>query len=85
MFQKIKPAFGVADLELKDRMRNGIITYNSAVDELLAEAHMLVEQVSQSSVNPLVNILIEGKVFYLFLFRASFSCFFFLIPFCRKY
>jgi vesicle-fusing ATPase len=59
---KIKPAFGVAELELKDRMRNGVIAFNPSVDGLLREGHLLIEQVRQSDVSPVVNVLIEGKV-----------------------
>jgi len=42
-------------------MRNGIIIFHPTIEELLSEAQMLIEQLKQSNMSPLVNVMIEGK------------------------
>ncbi|KAJ1919941.1 transport between ER and Golgi ATPase protein [Tieghemiomyces parasiticus] len=57
---EVKPAFGVADDELQQCVQNGIIHYNDNIGTILADGHLLVEQVRKSTRTPLVSVLLHG-------------------------
>ncbi|KAK7062091.1 P-loop containing nucleoside triphosphate hydrolase protein [Favolaschia claudopus] len=57
---EVHPAFGVSEEELQAVIQNGIIRYDSTVDELLRSGSLLVEQVRTSKKAPVVNVLLHG-------------------------
>ncbi|MBW0529396.1 hypothetical protein O181_069111 [Austropuccinia psidii MF-1] len=57
---EVKPAFGVAEEELKSVIQNGIIKFSPQIDEILHDGKLLVEQVRTSTRTPLVSVLIHG-------------------------
>jgi len=58
--EEVHPAFGVSEEELQQVVQNGIIRYDTVVDELLRTGQLFVEQVRTSSRTPLVSILLHG-------------------------
>ncbi|KAJ7129270.1 AAA-domain-containing protein [Mycena epipterygia] len=57
---EVHPAFGVSEEELQSVIQNGIIRYDSIVDELLRSGGLIVEQVRTSKRAPVVNVLLHG-------------------------
>ncbi|KAF8806300.1 vesicular-fusion protein SEC18 [Phlegmacium glaucopus] len=57
---EVHPAFGVSEEELQQVIQNGIIHYDTIVDELLKSGMLFVEQVRSSTRTPLVSILLHG-------------------------
>ncbi|KAH9474008.1 hypothetical protein MJO28_000152 [Puccinia striiformis f. sp. tritici] len=57
---EVKPAFGVAEEELKSVIQNGIIKFSPLIDEILHDGKLFVEQVRTSTRTPLVSVLIHG-------------------------
>ncbi|KAF7352445.1 hypothetical protein MVEN_01209200 [Mycena venus] len=57
---EVHPAFGVSEEELQSVIQNGIIRYDSSVDELLRSGQLIVEQVRTSKRAPVVNVLLHG-------------------------
>ncbi|CAH7687321.1 P-loop containing nucleoside triphosphate hydrolase protein [Phakopsora pachyrhizi] len=57
---EVKPAFGVAEEELKSVVQNGIIKFSPEIDEILHDGKLFVEQVRTSTRTPLVSVLIYG-------------------------
>ncbi|KAG0148761.1 hypothetical protein CROQUDRAFT_654328 [Cronartium quercuum f. sp. fusiforme G11] len=57
---EVKPAFGVAEEELKSVIQNGIIKFAPEIDEILHDGKLFVEQVRTSTRTPLVSVLIHG-------------------------
>ncbi|RDB20001.1 Vesicular-fusion protein sec18 [Hypsizygus marmoreus] len=58
--EEVHPAFGVAEEELQQVIQNGIIHYDTVVDELLRSGQLFVEQVRSSTRTPLVSVLLHG-------------------------
>ncbi|KAL1681711.1 P-loop containing nucleoside triphosphate hydrolase protein [Schizophyllum commune] len=58
--EEVHPAFGVSEEELAQVIQNGIIHYDTSVDEMLHAGQLFVEQVRTSSRTPLVSILLHG-------------------------
>ncbi|KAI9431295.1 AAA-domain-containing protein [Lactarius indigo] len=58
--EEVHPAFGVSEEELAQVVQNGIIHYDSVVDELLRSGKLFVEQVRTSTRTPLVSLLLYG-------------------------
>eukprot|EP00123_Amoebidium_parasiticum_P012524 comp21416_c0_seq1/m.29514 comp21416_c0_seq1/g.29514 ORF comp21416_c0_seq1/g.29514 comp21416_c0_seq1/m.29514 type:complete len:782 (-) comp21416_c0_seq1:235-2580(-) len=57
---EVKPAFGVAEDEFSDCLANGIIQWGSAVDQIVTDGRLFVDQVRNSPRTPLVSVLLEG-------------------------
>ncbi|KAI0040942.1 AAA-domain-containing protein [Auriscalpium vulgare] len=57
---EVHPAFGVSEEELAQVVQNGIIHFDSVVDELLRSGQLFVEQVRTSTRTPLVSLLLHG-------------------------
>ncbi|KAJ7693898.1 vesicular-fusion protein SEC18 [Mycena rosella] len=57
---EVHPAFGVSEEELQSVIQNGIIRYDSIIDELLRSGQLIVEQVRTSTRAPVVNVLLHG-------------------------
>lgn len=57
---EVHPAFGVSEEELAQVIQNGIIHFDTHVDELLRTGQLFVEQVRTSTRTPLVSILLHG-------------------------
>jgi len=57
---EVHPAFGVSEEELQAVVQNGIIHYDSIVDDILRDGQLFVEQVRTSSRTPLVSVLLYG-------------------------
>ncbi|KAJ7098764.1 vesicular-fusion protein SEC18 [Mycena belliarum] len=57
---EVHPAFGVSEEELQSVIQNGIIRFDSIVDELLRSGELIVEQVRTSKRAPVVNVLLHG-------------------------
>lgn len=58
--EEVHPAFGVAEEELQQVIQNGIIHFDTHIDELLQSGQLLVEQVRSSTRTPLVSVLLHG-------------------------
>ncbi|KAG2013221.1 vesicular-fusion protein sec18 [Coprinopsis cinerea AmutBmut pab1-1] len=58
--EEVHPAFGVSEEELEQVVQNGIIHFDSNVEELLKTGSLFVEQVRTSTRTPLVSILLYG-------------------------
>ncbi|KAH9023079.1 AAA-domain-containing protein [Lactarius pseudohatsudake] len=58
--EEVHPAFGVSEEELAQVVQNGIIHYDTVVDELLRSGKLFVEQVRTSTRTPLVSLLLHG-------------------------
>ncbi|KAH7105310.1 AAA-domain-containing protein [Auriculariales sp. MPI-PUGE-AT-0066] len=58
--EEVRPAFGVSEKELLQVVQNGIIHFDTHIDELLHEGRLLVEQVRTSTRTPLVSLLLHG-------------------------
>lgn len=58
--KEVQPSFGVSEAELKQCVQNSIIVYTSAIEQILADGRLYVEQVRQSSRTPLVSVLLSG-------------------------
>ncbi|KAG6910791.1 hypothetical protein DXG01_007679 [Tephrocybe rancida] len=57
---EVHPAFGVSEEELQQVIQNGIIHFDTVVDEILRSGELLVEQVRTSTRTPLVSVLLHG-------------------------
>ncbi|KAF9266293.1 AAA-domain-containing protein [Marasmius fiardii PR-910] len=57
---EVHPAFGVSEEELQQVIQNGIIHFDSRIDEILRSGQLLVEQVRTSTRTPLVNVILHG-------------------------
>ncbi|KAH0587975.1 hypothetical protein H2248_006720 [Termitomyces sp. 'cryptogamus'] len=57
---EVHPAFGVSEEELAQAIQNGIIHFDSVVDEILRSGELLVEQVRSSTRTHLVSVLLHG-------------------------
>jgi len=57
---EVHPAFGVSEEELQSVIQNGIIRYDTVVDEILRSGSLIVEQVRTSTRAPVVNVLLYG-------------------------
>jgi len=58
--EEVHPAFGVSEEELQQVIQNGIIHFDSIVDEILRSGQLFVEQVRSSTRTPLVSVLLHG-------------------------
>ncbi|KAF8213952.1 vesicular-fusion protein SEC18 [Mycena galopus ATCC 62051] len=58
--EEVHPAFGVSEEELQSVIQNGIIHYDSTIDELMRSGGLIVEQVRTSKRAPVVNVLLHG-------------------------
>ncbi|KAF8638609.1 hypothetical protein AX17_002150 [Amanita inopinata Kibby_2008] len=58
--EEVHPAFGVAEEELEQVIQNGIIRFDSVIDEILKSGQLFVDQVRSSTRTPLVSILLHG-------------------------
>ncbi|KAG5648754.1 hypothetical protein DXG03_000101 [Asterophora parasitica] len=58
--EEVHPAFGVSEEELQQVIQNGIIHFDSVVDEILRSGELFVEQVRTSTRTPLVSVLLHG-------------------------
>ncbi|KAJ8462123.1 hypothetical protein ONZ45_g18048 [Pleurotus djamor] len=58
--EEVHPAFGVSEEELESVIQNGIIHFDTTIDDLLHSGHLLVEQVRSSTRTPLVSVLLHG-------------------------
>lgn len=58
--KEVQPSFGVSEAELKQCVQNSIIVYTPAIEQILADGRLYVEQVRQSSRTPLVSVLLSG-------------------------
>ncbi|KAH9467260.1 hypothetical protein Pst134EB_002282 [Puccinia striiformis f. sp. tritici] len=59
---EVKPAFGVAEEELKSVIQNGIIKFSPLIDEILHDGKLFVEQVRTSTRTPLVPLVLENSL-----------------------
>ncbi|KAG6866108.1 hypothetical protein C0991_008415 [Blastosporella zonata] len=57
----VHPAYGVSEEELQQVVQNGIIHFDTVVDEILRSGELLVEQVRTSTRTPLVSVLLHGS------------------------
>ncbi|KAG6887116.1 hypothetical protein C0995_001361 [Termitomyces sp. Mi166 len=57
---EVHPAFGVSEEELAQAIQNGIIHFDSVVNEILRSGELLVEQVRSSTRTHLVSVLLHG-------------------------
>ncbi|TEB30055.1 vesicular-fusion protein SEC18 [Coprinellus micaceus] len=57
---EVHPAFGVSEEELEQVIQNGIIHYDSVIEEILKTGQLFVDQVRTSTRTPLVSILLHG-------------------------
>jgi len=57
---EVRAAFGVSEGELKTCVANGIISYSEAVNRILNDGNLYVEQVRNSTRTPLVSVLVHG-------------------------
>lgn len=60
--EEIKPAFGIDNDEFSTCIRNGIISYSPAVEKVIDNGDLMVQQVRNSTRTPLVSVLLEGTV-----------------------
>ncbi|KAK2740193.1 transport between ER and Golgi ATPase protein [Myotisia sp. PD_48] len=59
--EEIKPAFGVAEEELEECIRGGIIHFSPMIQEILAEGHLFVKQVRDpEATTSLFSVLLHG-------------------------
>ncbi|KAE9409810.1 AAA-domain-containing protein [Gymnopus androsaceus JB14] len=58
--EEVHPAFGVSEEELLQVIQNGIIRFDSVVDDILRSGQLFVEQVRTSTRTPLVSVLLHG-------------------------
>ncbi|KAJ3824107.1 vesicular-fusion protein SEC18 [Lentinula raphanica] len=58
--EEVHPAFGVSEEELLQVIQNGIIHFDSTIDEILRSGQLFVEQVRTSTRTPLVSVLLHG-------------------------
>ncbi|ESK95109.1 vesicular-fusion protein sec18 [Moniliophthora roreri MCA 2997] len=58
--EEVHPAFGVSEEELQQVIQNGIIHFDTKVDEILRSGQLLVDQVKTSTRTPLVSVLVHG-------------------------
>jgi vesicle-fusing ATPase len=58
--EDVKPAFGVSEEELEQVIQNGIIHFDSTIDDILKSGQLFVDQVRSSTRTPLVSILLHG-------------------------
>ncbi|KAG6899610.1 hypothetical protein C0993_008772 [Termitomyces sp. T159_Od127] len=58
--EEVHPAFGVSEEELAQAIQNGIIHYDSVINEILRSGELLVEQVRTSTRTHLVSVLLHG-------------------------
>ncbi|KAG6891678.1 hypothetical protein C0992_010080 [Termitomyces sp. T32_za158] len=58
--EEVHPAFGVSEEELAQAIQNGIIHFDSVIDEILQSGELLVEQVRSSTRTHLVSVLLHG-------------------------
>ncbi|EIN11001.1 AAA-domain-containing protein [Punctularia strigosozonata HHB-11173 SS5] len=57
---EVHPAFGVSEEELQQVVQNGIIHYDSVIDDILRTGELFVDQVRTSERTPLVSVLLHG-------------------------
>ena len=57
---EVKPAFGVSEAELDACIQHGIIRYTAAIDEILAEGRLFVEQVREPDSTPIFSVVLHG-------------------------
>ncbi|CAO3634178.1 unnamed protein product [Cunninghamella blakesleeana] len=58
--EEVRPAFGVAEAELQQLVRNNVIHYGSHIENILKDGKLYVDQVRNSTHTPLVSILLHG-------------------------
>ena len=57
---EVKPAFGVAENEMKSCIMNGIIHYAPYIERILDDGQLFTDQVKKSTRSPLVSVLLHG-------------------------
>ncbi|SJL02451.1 related to Vesicular-fusion protein sec18 [Armillaria ostoyae] len=58
--EEVHPAFGVSEEELQQVIQNGIIHFDSIINEILSTGQLFVNQVQTSTRTPLVSVLLHG-------------------------
>ncbi|KAG6850645.1 hypothetical protein H0H93_010838 [Arthromyces matolae] len=57
---EVHPAFGVSEEEIAQAIQNGILEFDTRIDDILHSGELLVEQVRSSSRSHLVSVLLHG-------------------------
>ncbi|OLY78342.1 Vesicular-fusion protein sec18 [Smittium mucronatum] len=57
---EVKPAFGASEEELERCIQNHIIPYSPAVNKILKDGRLYIDQVRKSETSPLVSVLLHG-------------------------
>jgi vesicle-fusing ATPase len=58
--EEVKPAFGVSEEELATALRGGIIRFSPHIHNILQDGQLFVNQVRESSSEPLLSVLLHG-------------------------
>ncbi len=58
--EEVKPAFGVSEEELEQRIRGGIIHFSRFIGDILKEGSQFVQQVVPPNTTPLFSVLLHG-------------------------
>jgi vesicle-fusing ATPase len=59
-FDEVKPAFGVSEDELQRCLRGGILPFGPAIDNILQEGRVIVQQVRAEGSTPLYSAVLHG-------------------------
>ncbi|KAG6328203.1 hypothetical protein ID866_10886 [Astraeus odoratus] len=57
---EIKPAYGVSEEEISEVVKNGIITFDAEIQEILQKGRLFANQVAKSDRTPRVSVLLHG-------------------------
>jgi vesicle-fusing ATPase len=57
---EVKPAFGVSEEELATALRGGILTFGNHIMDIVNEGALFVQQVKNSTSEPLLSVLLHG-------------------------
>ncbi|KIO12407.1 hypothetical protein M404DRAFT_958465 [Pisolithus tinctorius Marx 270] len=57
---EIKPAYGVSEEDITDVVKNGIITFDAEIQDILQKGKLFANQVAKSDRTPRVSVLLHG-------------------------
>ncbi|KAI6034599.1 P-loop containing nucleoside triphosphate hydrolase protein [Pisolithus microcarpus] len=57
---EIKPAYGVSEEDITDIVKNGIITFDLDIQDILQKGNLFANQVARSNRTPRVSVLLHG-------------------------
>jgi vesicle-fusing ATPase len=58
--EEVKPAFGISEEELSTAVRGGILRFSPHIDNVLQDGMLFVNQVRESTSEPLLSVLLHG-------------------------